>query len=958
MQADLSTGVLVGVNPRPLYSDDAALILGLENALLIAGAAATTATYNVAELLSLGRWLFENEKPGIAARLFEGSLTRDVEEFRGKGHARNVLTALNHLRAFQLLGGVAPIPTRAVLNPHPDDAALVKQYKEAAPATGLRSKTARNYRGVLTSFSDYLRENNKESIAARLHDKSLDQDVAEFKKTAPSVRAALNHLRAALSGAVIAPVTGRASLDPHPNDGALIEEYKKAAPRNSVSKDTARTYASALKAFSDYLRRNNKQPITGRLDHNSLDEDVTSYKKESGGHGSIGAALGHLLQTLRGDGAPELTRHVQATILPEHAGLMDPRPVDGTNVLHSGSQPFSISSWPGTREDEPLISALKEQLLKAGYAEATVKTNLVRLRRLSGSLFANNKPGIAARLQDTSLDEDFAEFRSTAPYVLTPLSHLRAAQSAGGIVPRLKGRTCLDPHPEDAALIEQYKGAAPGDSRGTAKKYATALKGFSDYLRRNNKQPIIGRLYDNSLDEDVTSYRKEPGSNARIGAALVHLLQMLPGDGAPEVGRDFQAITLPEHAGFMDPRPVDDAIVAHSRSQPFSWPEVLAAEGEDRDLLWDGVALAGHSWPVEGVSVQQGAPQQAFNWPEVLAEEGYNQDLLWDEVNESGESSPLEATTRHHQAWDAGAFVAPLSWPSDRYWASNEVGGALDKSNRTPGEQIPSWDEHDAAELRAAKRQRTLNNWQDAAIERQLSELVNSDRGVLTQATTHHLGAPWELRPAMEGSGQAYAAAPYAAGNDAMFAASPVQLGQSVRVLTGHSRDPLNAPAEAFENEAVLASSLQPTALQPQGPDFGQAARDLNGRHGHQRAPDELIAALHRSSLLPSEEVPLTSFFLGDNISVPTPDLPPPFVGPTPGDHQDLQPLDIGEFIGHTWTHRPQEASSFVIDILQNLGLLPNEDVPMTSFLIHGEPYTAENLPNGGVLLFHRPQAG
>ncbi len=47
--------------------------------------------------------------------------------------------------------------------------------------------------------------------------------------------------------------------------------------------------------------------------------------------------------------------------------------------------------------------------------------------------------------------------------------------------------------------------------------------------------------------------------------------------------------------------------------------------------------------------------------------------------------------------------------------------------------------------------------------------------------------------------------------------------------------------------------------------------------------------------------------------------------------------------MGNDWRHGPQEASSFQIEVPENLGLLPSEDVPMTTFLIHGEPYTAEN---------------
>ncbi|EHH07160.1 hypothetical protein MEA186_28142, partial [Mesorhizobium amorphae CCNWGS0123] len=57
-------------------------------------------------------------------------------------------------------------------------------------------------------------------------------------------------------------------------------------------------------------------------------------------------------------------------------------------------------------------------------------------------------------------------------------------------------------------------------------------------------------------------------------------------------------------------------------------------------------------------------------------------------------------------------------------------------------------------------------------------------------------------------------------------------------------------------------SSLAPTARHSQAPDFGEAVRHLNWRHAHQRAPDELIAALDRSNLMPNQEVQLTSFLI------------------------------------------------------------------------------------------------
>ncbi|KRP94651.1 hypothetical protein AOQ72_20915 [Bradyrhizobium yuanmingense] len=88
------------------------------------------------------------------------------------------------------------------------------------------------------------------------------------------------------------------------------------------------------------------------------------------------------------------------------------------------------------------------------------------------------------------------------------------------------------------------------------------------------------------------------------------------------------------------------------------------------------------------------------------------------------------------------------------------------------------------------------------------------------------------------------------------------------------------------------------------------------------------------------------------------PHLLPPSAEPAPRHQPAPQLLELGELFGNDWRHGPREASPVMVDMLQNLGLLPNQDVPMTRFLIHGEPYTAESLPGGGVLLFHRPQFG
>ncbi|MGY3545878.1 hypothetical protein [Bradyrhizobium sp. USDA 4469] len=90
----------------------------------------------------------------------------------------------------------------------------------------------------------------------------------------------------------------------------------------------------------------------------------------------------------------------------------------------------------------------------------------------------------------------------------------------------------------------------------------------------------------------------------------------------------------------------------------------------------------------------------------------------------------------------------------------------------------------------------------------------------------------------------------------------------------------------------------------------------------------------------------------------PAPHLQLPTAVPLSGHPLVPQLRELGELFGHDWRHGPREASPLVIDMLQNLGLLPSQGVPMTGFLIHGQPYTAESLPGGRVILFHRPQFG
>ncbi|TIL37618.1 MAG: hypothetical protein E5Y87_04940, partial [Mesorhizobium sp.] len=106
------------------------------------------------------------------------------------------------------MGGAGPIVGRAVLNPHPDDAALTRHFRSAS-----------GYATALNHFSHYLRQNDKLGIAGRIYDKSLDKDVESYKAVSYgnrlSISSALAHLRDILPRIVLGRET---VLSAHPAD--------------------------------------------------------------------------------------------------------------------------------------------------------------------------------------------------------------------------------------------------------------------------------------------------------------------------------------------------------------------------------------------------------------------------------------------------------------------------------------------------------------------------------------------------------------------------------------------------------------------------------------------------------------------------------------------------------------------------------------------------------------------
>ncbi|WP_323931323.1 Ulp1 family isopeptidase [Bradyrhizobium diazoefficiens] len=975
-----SKGILRRLSKSPLYSQDAPLILGLEKALIKGGAAKGTARNNLYSLRSFGQWLFANNKDPIAARLDdEESLTVDARVFEKR--PATLLRAIDHLRTSRSTGGIVPIAGRTELHPYPQDAALIEGYKNDA-ATDTGKKDASKNATALRSFSDYLRENSKKGIAARLSDEALDGDVKSYKKDAGAdsrIGAALAHLRKSQAG----PKAMELERHIDPEDAALMESRQVG--------DAAAQHSAWQKAGSwpeELLPAEGHDQDLGRMD-------------EPGPSSSA------------------------------------PQPAQSTGIL------IGHDKQPLHTEDAPLISGLEEALRNGNAAERTARGYVRTLLSFGHWLFANNKDPIAARLDDEkSLTADAREFigKGNPLRLLAAIVHLRTSQSTGGVV-RIAGRTELHPYPQDAALIEEYKNEAATDTgkKDASRKDATALRSFSDYLRDNNRPGIAAGL-GTSFDGDVESYRKVAGADFRIGAALGRLRKSQAGAEAMEHERHID----PEEAALRESRRVGDAAAQHIASQKGgSWPEeLLPAEGHDQDLLlglmdepgasssapqstwivigkrkqplysvdaplisgleralikggfsksaaeqhggslrsfsrWlfakekpsirdrldnksltDGgevLEFTGEGNPktlvqaidylrtlrstgevpisrraklnphpqnvafinpedtvlmeprrVDAAAAQHSASQETGRRPEELPAEGRDQDLLLGLMDEPRSSSSLEPAARHDQAPDPGE--------PDRQQSPDEPMAALARSNRLPSEEVLINDEHDTAELRPAKRQRTLNNPQGVAGERQLSEIANSG-GQPTPAPTHQQGtSSWETQPMLLRSGYEDVTAPHAVATYVGGAAAQHSARQ--RAVSR----PLVLP-EGYDQDLRLMvedGPSWPEVPPEQAQDIVQAGQEP-ARPTVEAAPTHSARA--RSNTYGGIEVSFNpnspaSFELRDNACSPAPGFPPPFAGPVPGHHQGAQQLGSPQGLSPVSAHSDDDALAWLSEEL------------------------------------------
>ncbi|MEZ0015952.1 Ulp1 family isopeptidase [Sinorhizobium fredii] len=637
-------------------------------------------------------------------------------------------------------------------------------------------------------------------------------------------------------------------------DAPLILGLEKALIKGGAAERTARGYVRTLRSFGQWLFANNKDPIAARLE----DEDpLTADAREFIGKDNplrLLAAIVHLRTSQSTGGVVRIAGRTEYHPYPQDAALIE-------------EYKNEAATDPGKKD--------------ASRKDATA------LRSFSDYLRDNNRPGIAAGL-GTSFDGDVESYRKVAgadSRIGAALARLRKSQAGAEAMESSAPQPAQSPgiaigrdnrplYSEDAPLISGLEGALikGGFSKSAAEQHGGSLRSFSRWLFAKEKPSIRARLDNQSLTDGGEVLEFTGQGNPKRLVQAIDYLRTLRSTGEVPISRRAKlnphpqnvALINPEDTVLMEPRRVDAAAAQHSASQKTgSRPEELPAEGRDQDLL---LGL----------------------------------------MDEPGPSSSLEPAARHDQAPDPGE--------PDRQQSPDEPMAALARSNRLPSKEVLINDEHDTAELRPAKRQRTLNNPQGVAGERQLGEIANSG-GQPTPAPTHQQGtSSWETQPMLLRSGYEDVTAPHAVATyvgdaAAQHSARQRAVSRPLVLLEGYDQD---------LRLMVEDGPSWPDVPPEQAQDIVQAGQEP-AWPTVEAAPTHSARA--RSNTYGGLEVSFNpnspaSFELRDNAWSPAPGFPLPFAGPVPGHHQGARQLGSPQGLSPVSAHSDDDALAWLSEEL------------------------------------------
>lgn len=302
---------------------------------------------------------------------------------------------------------------------------------------------------------------------------------------------------------------------PSEEDLELIEEFRTALGSVDRRTKTIANYVTALRMFSEFLQSEDTT-LKALLGNTDL---LTAYKADfmkgasANSRNYVGGAL-DALQNFHAGRSISTPDWVTAQDQPMH-------PTDERMLGQFAKNVKDFRIEPdGTRGRGTGRVPL-----------ATIKSNVQALNAFARWLRAQNKRPLATRafneprLLAADIDEYVNAGGDDADRLSAALSHLRRIGADGlqsvGAGARLMGRETLAAHPEDIATIDDFLTAALSELRSDATSkeknavsaMASRLRSFSDWLQREDRPSIMGRIGGNaaqqsSLNADYAAFKK------------------------------------------------------------------------------------------------------------------------------------------------------------------------------------------------------------------------------------------------------------------------------------------------------------------------------------------------------------------------------------------------------------------------------------------------------------------
>ncbi|MGX9432231.1 Ulp1 family isopeptidase [Bradyrhizobium sp. LeoA1S1] len=505
---------------------------------------------------------------------------------------------------------------RRAIEPFESDTVLISRIMRASVGSSTFN-TAQRHASHLRNFSAWLNEHQRGSIADRLNQHGLEDDARDYaqdvdpagsKNIKDQIIEALENLR-------------HADLPPAEitDDERLISEFKEAGKSAGCGRSTVSRWVHNLHNFRTWLRPTTLT-LSSLLDRpDELKRLATLYVEEGGKKGV----------------------HPALTVLQEsHIAKAEGRPANFN--LHPQQR---LAEPPA--EDKAIMERFKAAAMQAGAHLPTIDDNLVHLKKFANWLRENNKEPLAPRFRDEALADDIDEYKAQGndpeDRLHSSLTNLRRLGSGEeniqqiGPGPRLMGPRLLSPHPEDAGVIDNMfvqalrnLGDSTSEQRQPFHETASRLRGFSDWLRREDRSSIVGRLrgtgQQHALDEDVKNFRRTKASakvHEKDLTMLRNYLQLVEANKALGVSLPQQTVGPFGQADLQEPAGSNstwswmrDLPTPPSESE---WPPMVGPFGQ-----------AGLQEPAGSSSSWSVQPPSYFDFPTPRGEPAWSSDVYRD----------------------------------------------------------------------------------------------------------------------------------------------------------------------------------------------------------------------------------------------------------------------------------------------------------------------------------------